>query len=120
MSGMHVYFLEPDQDILDQLNYAEVKLSQRGINLVPVSDFKKSAREFYYKRYVNQEIWGLKAADSKSEACQHLKIFLGDEEIWALDRISVMSKPWRRQELKMVSVETLALVDFLGLDVSIC
>ena len=45
---------------------------------------------------------------------------IGDEELWALDRVSKMSKPWGRRELKCVSVETLELMDFfLGLDVSI-
>ena len=107
---MHVNFLEPDQDLQDKLNYAEVKFSQRGVNLVPVSGFKKRSLEFYYKRYINQEVWGLEAEDYlvyMSEAYQHLKIVLGDEEVWALDRVSVMSKPWRRHELKCVSVETL-------------
>ena len=28
MSDMHVNFLEPDQDLQDKLNYAEVKFSQ--------------------------------------------------------------------------------------------
>ena len=124
MSDMHVNFLEPDQDLQDKLNYAEVKFSKRGVNLDPVSGFKKRSREFYYKRYINQEVWGLKAEDYlvyMSEAYQHLKTVLGDEEVWALDRVTVMSKPWRRHELKCVLVETLEVVDFfLGLDVSIC
>ena len=124
MSDMHVKFLEPDQDLQDKLHFAEVKFSQRGVNLVPVSVFKKRSREFYYKRYINQEVWGPEAEDYlvyMLEAYQHLKIVLGDEEVWALDRVSVMSKPWRRHELKCVSVETLEVVEFfLGLDVSIC
>ena len=121
---MHINFLEPDQDLQDQLDYAEVKLNQKGIELVPVSGFKKRAREFYYKRYISQEISGLGPDDYiffMSEAYQHLQIVLGDEEVWALDRVSVMSKPWRRRELNFVSVETLEMIDFfLGLDVSIC
>ena len=63
MSDMHVNFLEPDQDLKDKLNYAEVKFSQRGVNLVPVSGFKNWSREFYYKRYINQEVWGPEAED---------------------------------------------------------
>ena len=121
---MHLNFLEPDQDLQDQLDYAEVELCQMGFDLVPVSSFKMRAREFYYKSYIFHEFSGLGAdyyVFYLSEAYQYLQIILGDEHVLALDCVSVMSKPRGRRELKCVSVETLELVDFfLRLDVSIC
>ena len=59
MSGMHVNFLDREKDLQDQLDYAEVKLSHKGVDLVPVSGFKKSAREFYYKNTSVRKILGL-------------------------------------------------------------
>ena len=41
MPGMPDNFLEPGQDLQDQLNYAETKFSQGFINLVPVSVLKR-------------------------------------------------------------------------------
>ena len=75
MSGMHVNFLEPDKDLENQLDYAEVKLSQKDTNLVHDSGFKKRAREFYYKRYIGQEISGLGADDYVFICRRHINVY---------------------------------------------
>ena len=124
MSHMHINFLEPDQDMQDEVHHAEVEVSRRGLELTSTTGFRKKVKSYFYRRYINQEVAGLNADDVlffMSESYNYVRVVSGDEEVYALDRVSVMEKSWSRRDVQCVSVETLEVVDFfLGLDVSIC
>ena len=120
---MHTIFLEPDHDMQDELDRAKVEISRRGLELTSTTGFRKAVKSCFYREYINQEVAGLDADDFlffMSEGYNDLRVILGDEEVHALDRVSVMEKPWRQRDIQCVSVETLEGVNFfLGLDVSI-
>ena len=124
MSHMHINFLEPDHDMQDELDRAKVEISRRGLELTSTTGFRKMVKSYFYRKYINQEVAGLDAdvfLFFMSEGYNDLRVILGDEEVHALDRVSVMEKPWRRRDIQCVSVETLEVIDFfLGLNVSIC